>query len=213
MIDALGAALQAVDFQIAGAPVSRAEWLGAVLGLAMVVCNARLHPMGWVLAILSSLLYGIVFLGSRLYGQAALQLLFAVMAAWGLRQWMGAVPASGAADALTPQPLPAARRRLVLLATLLLWGLLGSALMLATDSPVPFADALPTAGSIAATWLLAQRHTENWGAWLAVNVFSVGLFAHQALWLTAGLYVVFAAMSLWGWRAWRLRERNPWPAE
>ena len=90
--------------------------------------------------------------------------------------------------------------------TLLLWGLLGSALMLFTDSTVPYADALPTAASLAATWLLARRHPENWLVWLAVNVFSVGLFIHQALWLTAGLYAVFAGMSWWGWHQWRAAE-------
>jgi nicotinamide mononucleotide transporter len=41
--------------------------------------------------------------------------------------------------------------------------------------------------------------------WLAVNVFSVGVFAFKGLWLTAALYAVFAALSVAGWRAWRAR--------
>ena len=48
---------------------------------------------------------------------------------------------------------------------------------------------------------------ENWAVWLAVNVFSVGLFACRALWLTTLLYAVFAALSVAGWRAWRRLEQ------
>ena len=202
----LASLLQAGDLQLFGSAVSRAEWLGALMGLAMVWCNARLHPMGWVLAMSSSLLYALVFWSGRLYGQAALQLLFVAMAAWGLRQWLGAranaAPTPDSPAALEPRRLDAAQWPGVLGATMMLWGLLGAALWSGTDSTVPWADALPTAGAVVATWLLAQRYRENWLAWLAVNVLSVGLFAHQGLWPTTLLYTIFAGLSWWGWRQW-----------
>jgi nicotinamide mononucleotide transporter len=68
---------------------------------------------------------------------------------------------------------------------------------------VPYLDALPTAGSVAGQFLLGRKLIENWLVWLAVNVFSVGLFAYKGLWLTALLYALFAALSVAGWRAWR----------
>lgn len=217
MIDSLGAALQTVDFSLAGSAVTRAEWMAAVMGLVMVVCNARLNPMGWVLAMSSSALYGIVFLQSRLYGQAGLQVLFVLMAAWGLGQWLragrvAALTDSGAlgdegrlddAARLKPQALSARHRQGALWATALLWLMLGLLLHHTTDNPVPYADALPTAGSVVATWLLAHRYPENWLAWLGVNLVCVGLFTHQGLWPTAALYAVFAALSVWGWLTWR----------
>jgi nicotinamide mononucleotide transporter len=54
--------------------------------------------------------------------------------------------------------------------------------------------------------LLGRKLVENWPVWLAVNVFSVGLFAYKALWLTALLYAVFAVLSVVGWRAWQRLE-------
>ena len=60
------------------------EWAGFVLSLAMVYCNIRQIHWGWLLAIISSVLYGFVFWKTELYGQAALQVMFIVMAAWGL---------------------------------------------------------------------------------------------------------------------------------
>ena len=83
------------------------------------------------------------------------------------------------------------------------WPLLGALLSRATDSDVPYLDALPTVASITGQILLARKRLETWPVWLAVNLFSVGLFAYKALWLTAVLYAVFALLSVWGWRAWR----------
>ena len=200
------AALQRTDLVVWGSPVSRAEWLGAVLGLWMVVCNARVHPLGWPLAILSSMLYALVFLDSRLYGQAVLQLLFVAMAAWGLWQWVR--PATSQEPALQPRRAPRAVRRVAAWSVLLLWGLLGSLMARLTDDPSPYADALPTAGSLVATWMLARQYRENWMLWLLVNLSSVVLFAWQGLWLTVGLYAVFAVMSAWGWWMWARRAAS-----
>lgn len=194
------AALQHTDLVLLGSQVSRAEWLGAALGLWMVVCNARVHPLGWPLAMVSSLLYALVFMDNRLYGQAALQVVFVIMAAWGLWQWVR--PHHDASTVPLPRPAPHAVRRHAALATLVLWGLLGTLMARTTDNPAPYADALPTAGSLVATWLLARKFSENWAVWLLVNLSSLLLFAHQGLWLTAALYFVFALMSAWGWWMW-----------
>jgi nicotinamide mononucleotide transporter len=70
---------------------------------------------------------------------------------------------------------------------------------------VPYLDALPTAGSVAGQFLLGRKLIENWLVWLAVNLFSIGLFAVKGLWLTALLYALFALLSIAGWRAWRAR--------
>lgn len=209
------AALQVADFQLWGAAVTRAEWMGAVLGLAMVLCNARVSAWGWPLAIASSLLYALVFFDSHLYGQMALQGVFVLMAGWGLWQWVGR-PLKGLDPAHPdlerhPRAAPAAVRRNALWATLLLWGLIGSLLARTTDNPSPYADALPTAGSLVATWLLARKYSDNWLAWLGVNGSAVVLFAQQRLWPTVLLYTLFALMSAWGWWMWRRAMRRGSP--
>jgi nicotinamide mononucleotide transporter len=73
---------------------------------------------------------------------------------------------------------------------------------------VAYADALPTVASVTGQWLLARKYVQTWPTWLVVNVYSVGLFAHKALWVTAALYAVFAVLSVAGWRAWRRLERE-----
>jgi len=203
-VDALAQAVQpllAPAFVVAGSDITWAEVVAVVLSLAMVGCNIRVNPTGWPLAIAASLLYFLLFRHSRLYGQAALQLLFAAVALWGWWQWLRGRGSDGAA--LRVHRLAPRARALAIAATLAAWPLLGVLLARGTDSPVPYADALPTVASVTGQFLLGRKALENWAVWLAVNVYSVGLFAYRELWLTTLLYAIFALLSVAGWRAWR----------
>ena len=193
--------LFAPAFTLWAAPFTWLELVAFVLAVAMVVGNIRVAPVAWPLAIVSSLLYFALFWSSRLYGDATLQIFFAVVALWGWWQWLRGTGSDG--GALRVRALPA-RMRWVLLGVLALaWPATGWYLKTHTDTDVPWWDAFPTAASVIGQWLLGRKYIENWLAWIIVNVVSVGLFAYKGLWLTVILYTLFIAMSVVGWRAWR----------
>ncbi|MCC7152662.1 MAG: nicotinamide mononucleotide transporter [Rubrivivax sp.] len=171
----------------------------------MVACNLRVNPLAWPLAMGSSALYGWLFLHSRLYGEASLQLLFIVVAGWGWWQWLRGRGSDG--QALRVHRLSTRARMLALGATAAAWPLVALLLQHATDSDVPWLDALPTVGSVTGQLLLGRKLIENWATWLAVNLVSIGLFAIKGLWLTVLLYALFATLSVVGWRAWRRLEQ------
>ena len=193
--------LFAPAFQVWGSAVTWLELLAFVLAIAMVVFNIRVNPLGWPLAIVSSLLYFALFWSSRLYGDASLQIFFVVVAGWGWWQWLRGTLADG--SALRVRELGARGRWIALGAMALAWPATGWFLKRFTDTDVPWWDAFPTAGSVIGQWLLGRKYVENWPAWVIVNVVSVGLFAYKGLWLTVLLYTVFIVMSFAGWRAWR----------
>jgi nicotinamide mononucleotide transporter len=193
--------LLAPAFGLWGSPVTWIELLAVVLSLAMVMCNIRVNVLAWPLAIAASLLYFLLFWDSRLYGEAGLQIFFAVVAGWGWWQWQRGREADG--SALRVRHLSGRVRLGLVGAVLVAWPLLGSFLRHATDSDVPWWDALPTTGSLLGQWLLGRKYVENWPVWVAVNAVSVGLFAWKGLWLTVLLYALFLLMALWGWRAWQ----------
>ena len=184
-------------------PISRLEAVASLLALAMVGFNLRVNPLGWPLAIASSALYALLFARSRLYGEAALQGVFIVLSVWGWWQWLRGRDTTG--QILQVRRLSAAARWRLLGVTGALWVLIGAMLDAWTDSDVPYGDALPTAGSLVGQWLLARKWVDNWPCWLVVNLLSMALFAHKGLWLTVGLYGVFAALSCVGWLAWSRR--------
>ena len=195
--------LFAPAFTAWGAPTTWLELIGVLLALAMVLCNIREVHWGWPLAIVSSLLYFLIFWRSKLYGDASLQVLFACAGFWGWFQWLRGHRQDGSAlrlARLSPRGLA-----FIVLASALLWPLTGLFLARYTDTDVPWWDAFPTALSIVAQFLLARKFIENWAMWIVVNAVGVGLFAYKGLWLTTGLYLVFIGMSVVGWRAWRAR--------
>lgn len=203
-------ALFATAFELWGTPTSWTEVLAFALALAMVGCNIRQIHWGWPLAILSSLLYWLVFWRSRLYGDAVLQLFFAALAGWGWTQWLkGRGRQAGQEAPLRVTALSPRGRRWTVLACAGLWPLTGWFLLSFTDTDVPWWDAFPTAASLVGQVLLGRKHPENWLIWLAVNVVSMGLFAYKGLWLTTVLYGLFTVLSVVGWRAWRQDLQRP----
>ena len=188
-------------FLLFGSPASWAEVMGALLGLAMVVCNIQQIHWGWPLAFVSSALYFLVFWESKLFGDASLQIFFAIMAAWGWWQWLRGVGDNG--QVLHVQMLSKPGIFKLVASSAVLWGLTGLFLLNFTTTDVPWWDAFPTALSIVATFLLGRKYIENWPLWILVNIVGMALFAYKGLWLTVGLYGVFAVMAVIGWRAWR----------
>jgi nicotinamide mononucleotide transporter len=201
MLAAVWAALIAPAFTAFGSPITWLELVAFVLAVWMVVCNMRVHLLAWPLALVSSLLYFGLFWDGKLYGEAALQLLFAALALWGWWQWLFGRTREG--EALTVRRLGPQGLLKPALLTLAAWPLLGLFLSKATDSPLPYWDAFPTVASLLGQWLLARKYEENWPTWIVVNAVSVVLFGIKGYWLTVLLYAGFIPMSVVGWRAWR----------
>ncbi len=197
----------AIAFDLWGSPVTWLEVMAFVLAVWMVLANLRVNPIAWPLAMASSLLYGLLFAQSRLYGEASLQVVFVVVALWGWWQWLRGRGADGAA--LRVRWLAPRRRWQAVAATLAAWPLLGLLLAHGTDSDVPYLDALPTVASITGQVLLGRKYVENWPVWVGVNIASIALFSYKGLWLTVLLYALFVLLALAGWRAWAALAAMP----
>jgi nicotinamide mononucleotide transporter len=86
-----------------------------------------------------------------------------------------------------------------------LWGLLHWA-----NGTATFWDALTTAISLGAQWLLNYKRLQNWVLWIVADLIYVPLYAWKGLYLTSLLYAVFLVMAVMGrleWRATWRRER------
>jgi nicotinamide mononucleotide transporter len=185
----------------------------------MVYCNIKEIHWGWPLAILSSILYGTVFWNSQLYGEASLQIMFILTAAWGWQQWLRGTASTplitDTAENLAPPPpsklsvttLQSSEKRAVFIATLLAWPAFSFFLHRYTDSDVAVWDGLVTALSLLGQYLLGRKKIENWWVWMLVNALTVGLMVEKSLWLTAVLYGIFAVLSYLGLQAWRRHAR------
>nr|WP_315476320.1 nicotinamide riboside transporter PnuC [uncultured Undibacterium sp.] len=175
------------------------ELVSFTLSLITVALNIRQIHWAWLFSILSSALYAMVFFGVRLYGDMGLQFVFVLVSAWGWSQWL-----RGASDGgeLAVTRMNSVERRWATLMCILMFAILYLFLKFCTDTDVPAADGLLTAGSLLGQALLSRKKIENWTVWIIVDVLYVALYLYKDLMLTAILYAVFVVMAIHGARVW-----------
>ena len=71
-----------------------------------------------------------------------------------------------------------------------------------TDSTVPYWDALNTALSIIAMWMMARKWVEQWLVWLVVDAISTGLYIYKEIYFYAVLYFIYTIIAWYGYREW-----------
>ncbi len=179
--------------------MSLTEILGFVTGALCVWLLARQNIWNWPIGIANNLFYIAVFLKSGLYGDAGLQVIFAILNAYGWWNWLhpslsrGEVPVTRTARSTWGWLIPA---------TML--GAAALAIFLArfTDSTVPKWDGLTTALSLAATYGQTKKLLESWWIWIAADVIYIPLYLYKGLWLTSVLYAIFLILCIIGLREW-----------
>jgi len=192
--------LQQPLFTVLDTPVSWTEFLGFGSGALCVWLVARQHIANWPIGIANNVLFVLLFTQAGLYADAGLQVVFITLAAYGWWTWThGGGPGSSV--------LPVRRTTRTEWTWLLAAGVVATlALTLlldrATDSTVPFWDALTTALSLMATYGQCRKRLESWWLWIAADVVYVPLYAHKELYLTSLLYIGFMALCVAGLLNW-----------
>ena len=179
---------------------SRIEQVAVAFGIAGVFLSVRQKILAWPVGIVNVLLYTIVFWEARLYADMGLQVVYAVLSAYGWFQWVhgGANRTALPVSHVTPR---AAATLAVLAVTFAV--ALGFFLSRTTDASLPWLDSSLTAASLAAQWMLTRKLLENWLVWIVADAVYVGMFLHKDLHLTAVLYAIFLALAVMGWLQWR----------
>ncbi|MFJ5233611.1 nicotinamide riboside transporter PnuC [Kitasatospora sp. NPDC088391] len=176
-----------------------AEWLGFVTGAVCVWLTVRTNVWNFPVGIADNAFFLVIFAGAGLYADSGLQVVFLALGAHGWWRWLRrgergdrlAVRRGG------PAVLGAALAA-VAVATAGLYLLLA-----AVGDSAPFADALTTALSLAAQWLLNTKRIETWYLWIAADLVYVPLYLARGLYPTAAVYCLFLGLCCYGLRSWR----------
>lgn len=176
------------------------ETSAVILALAYLVLAIRENRWCWPAGMASALLYLVVFWRSGLYMQAALQVFYAGMGVYGWWVWR---PGTADAPALTIGRWPWRRHALALLAVTTLAVASGAMLSRAqAGAAAPYLDSFTSFGAVLATWMVARKLLENWLYWFVIDAATLGLALAQGLYPTAGLFAVYLALVIAGWRRW-----------
>ena len=176
------------------------EYVGAALGVAVVVCLVREKLLAWPLGVAYVLVTVPQLYEARLYANLLLHVIgFLPLNLYGWYHWLFG------GDERDDLPVTRASvRALASLGALCLAGALALGWLMAanTDAAFPYWDNGVLVMSLAAMWLTARKEIENWAVWFVVNLISVPLYYAQELPWYAALYALYIPMAIWGYATW-----------
>ena len=180
-----------------------AEWLAVALALGYLLLAVRQSQWCWACAAASSAIYLVLFARGGLHMQAALQVFYVAMAAYGWHAWRGgARKRDGSAEALAVTTWTPAAHALAIGAIAVAAGVNGR-LLAPEGGAVPYVDALVAWSSVMATWMVARKVLENWLYWVVIDLEAAGLYWSQGFRATSLLFLVYVAIAARGYFAWR----------
>lgn len=199
------------------------ELLAVVTSLLYVILAAKGNIWCWPAAILSTVLYTVIFYDVYLWMDSALQLYYLVMALYGWYCWRknAATPCDDSgtenlANNVNNQALWysqwSLQRHSIAIITLTLLSLaLGWLMATYTPTHFPYLDSATTVFAVFATYLLTQKVLENWLYFIVIDFVSIYLYIEKGLVATAALfacYVVLASYGYWQWRKLYLQQKQ-----
>lgn len=175
--------------------------VGVALGLLYLWLEYRANIWLWIVGAIMPVVHGILYFKSGLYADFAMQCYYVAAGIYGLAVWL-------MGKKRTKNPLRIAHTPLSLALPLVaVYGVLHAAIYFAlvhfTDSTVPFWDAMTTAMSAVAMWMLSRKYVEQWLVWLVVDAITVALYLYKGIPLTAALYGLYTVLAFVGYLRWR----------
>ena len=174
------------------------ELLATFFSLGYLYFMARLHPLGWVCALVSTGLYTWLFFDVNLWMESLLNLFYLVMAFYGFYQWT----LNHHQIEQTIQSWPLSKHLKVCFILMGVVCVLGSMLHHFTTSTMTYLDSFTTCFSILATFMLIDKVIDNLLYWIVIDSFSIYMYVEKGLWLTSLLYCVYIAFALHNYFAW-----------
>ena len=187
------------------------EIAGVAIGLLYLYLEYHANVWLWIVGVIMPAIYIFVYYDAGLYADMWISVYYILASVYGLIVWIRKHSASdqtpqGASEKESDQGIKSMLRRYYLWIGLIIIALtlgIGMALSRLTDSTVPWADGFTTALSIVAMWMLAKKYTQQWLMWIAADLASSALYIYKDLWLTSGLYMLYAIIAYFGYKRWK----------
>jgi len=180
------------------------ELIAVAASLLYVLLAAKGNIWCWPAAILSTVLYTVIFYDVYLWMDSALQLYYLLMAVYGWFCWQKNTQSkSTAAKVLLYSQWSLQRHSIAILVLILLSIMLGWLMATYTPTHFPYLDSATTVFAVFATYLVTQKVLENWLYFIVIDFVSIYLYIEKSLIPTAALfsaYVVLAGYGYWQWR-------------
>jgi len=187
------------------------EAVSVVTGAICVWLTVKESVWNFPISLLNVTTFCIVYFQARLFADASLQIIYFVLTLAGWYFWLFGGKQRTALRIQRASMLEwLGTCAAMAIITAAYWRILRD-----VQGTAPVWDALTTALSLGAQWLLTRKRLENWMLWIAADVIYVPLYLYKGLYLTSilyGVFLVMATMGLFQWLATYRRQRAQVPA-
>ncbi len=181
--------------------MSPIELFGLVFGVLAVWLLIKQNIWTWPVGIAYILASLYIFYTTRLYADFALHIFFLVMSIYGWYYWLKGGERS-------ESDLPVTTESRTLMYSLL--GVCAIAIFISgslfanyTDADLPYWDNTTSYLSLLAMWLQSRKKIESWILWFVIDVLAVGIYFYKGIYFYSLLYLIYLAMAVMGYTAWR----------
>jgi nicotinamide mononucleotide transporter len=175
------------------------DLIASFFGLIYILLATKQNNWCWPAAIISSSVYVFVFVFSKLYFDAILNLYYVAMAFYGLYNWNKISNTKETQVSFSSKKFTSIWITICAITSIAL----GYFAQKFTDAEFAYADAFTTIFSFYATWLITQKRIDNWLFWIIINVVAIFMYYLKGLNFTVGLFAVYLAFAVYGYYSWR----------
>ena len=185
------------------------EIAGTILGLIYLYYEYRASSSLWIVNIIMSAIYVLIYFSEGIYALGCLSIYNIVAAIYGLLVWKYSKTSEQKELPISSIP------KKVLVNSSLVMVVLSAALIYVlhtiSDSGSLLyntLDGLASAATIISLYWLAKKYKEQWFGWIFVNFISVILYLLTNLYFTAALYTLYIIVAIAGYRQWTKLMNN-----
>ena len=185
------------------------EFIGVVSGLVCVWLLVKENILTFPVGLIYALITVVVVARANLFADVLLNLYYVLMNAYGWYYWLYGGSQQRQHGLLKPVKTTA-RTNLILFALTIAGSILmGWVFAEFSAADLAYADSFTTVASFTAMWMTARKHLYSWFAWFVIDVVQIALYllkgfnGESGLFLYAGLYTVYLAMAVIGFRSWQ----------
>ena len=176
------------------------EIAGFATGALCVFLVVRQNVWGFPVGIANNLFFIALFLPVGLYADAGLQVVYIALAACGWYWWLHG---GRNRSKLKVSVAPARIVVVCVISVVVITAAIHFVLSKYTDSTVAGWDAVTTALSLVAQFMLNRKYLQNWFFWITADIIYIWLYAYKDLWLTSFLYLIFLLLCVAGFLQWK----------
>lgn len=185
------------------------EIVGAVIGIAYLICEYRASILTWVFGILMPIAYVYIFFTNSLYANTAINIYYIIASIYGFLAWWKVRGTT--AKPMVIKSCPSRYFLLIALSVVVLAEAIALLLSLLHESRFPVLDGTTTALSIVMMYMLSKRWYQQWILCIITEPLMIALSLLSGLYPTAIMYTIYLIVAILGYIRWKrqFHKQNP----